>query len=276
MTQRVLLLLFVASSAAAQSRPGLTFDQFVRAGTAGDTTTTLIHMTAAGTSLRMEFENGPPPGQFKGVPLGNHGIMMMRDAGAEMIMMDPDKKEYMSIKPFEMMEQARKMMESMGGSMTFDTSASSIHLDSLGPGPVIEGHATIRYRMTARTKMNATMMGQTQTVETQMTWESQNALDFNEFDDVVGATSGWKLMAQSMSLPKDFFEKAMSKEHKMRGFPLHSERQMTLTANGTVRTTSETIDTKNIRRTSVPDSAFAVPADYKQIALPFGPPLPTP
>ncbi len=241
MIQRVLLLLFVASSAAAQSRPGLTFDQIVRGGTADDTSTHVIHMTAAGPNIRMEFENGPRPGQFKGIPLGNHGIVIMRDGGAEIIMIDPDKKEYMSVKPAE-----------------------------------IDGHATIRYRLTARTKVNATMMGETHTMENNMTWETQNAPDLNEFDDVVAATAGLKMMVQSMGLPKDYFDRAIPKEHKMRGFPLHSERQMIMIADGTTRITAETIDTKNIRRTSVPDSAFAVPTDYKSVALPFGPPSPKP
>ena len=120
------------------------------------------------------------------------------------------------------------------------------------------------------------MMGQEQTVENQMVSESLNAVDLAEFANTMGPASGVRDMIQSMAqtvgVPKTFLDQAASAGRKMRGFPLHSERQTTMTTPSGTRSHSETTDTKNIRRASIPDSAFAVPADYKQMPLPLGQP----
>ena len=245
-----------------------------------DTATNVVHMKATENSLRMEFEKRPVGGQFRGLPLGDHSVVIIKAAGAELIMLDPDKKQYISIRPIEMMEGARKMMESMGGSMAFDSTSSSFQVDSLGPGPTIDGRSTLRYRVTARVKLRLAMMGQEQTVENQMVSESLNAVDLAEFANTMGPASGVRDMIQSMAqtvgVPKTFLDQAASAGRKMRGFPLHSERQTTMTTPSGTRSHSETTDTKNIRRASIPDSAFAVPADYKQMPLPLGQPRMTP
>ena len=83
-------------------------------------------------------------------------------------------------------------------------------------------------------------------------------------------------MAQTVGFPKDFMDQAGKEARRMNGFPLHTERQTTaMTPNGT-RTSSETTDTKNVRRVSIPDSTFAVPADYKLMPFPLGQPRPSP
>jgi hypothetical protein len=271
----VLAALFGGQALFAQSQPGLTFDVYTRGG-GTDTTTGVAHMKATQTAARMDFEKRPAGGQFQALPLGDHGTVIIRSSGAEIIMIDPDRKQYMSIKPLEMMEGARKMMESMGGSMTFDSAGSSFHVDSLGPGPMIDGHSTLRYRMTGRTRVHIAMMGQEQTAETQAVSESTNAIDLAEYGNLLGQPSGAREMIQSMALsaglPKTFLDQATAAATRMKGFPLHTERQITTTtANGT-RSRSEITDTKNIRRASIPESAFAIPADYKQMALPFGRP----
>ena len=119
-------------------------------------------------------------------------------------------------------------------------------------------------------------MGQEQTVENQMVSESLNAVDLAEFANTMGPASGVRDMIQSMAqtvgVPKTFLDQAASAGRKMRGFPLHSERQTTMTTPSGTRSHSETTDTKNIRRASIPDSAFAVPADYKLMPLPLGQP----
>src|SRR5204863_9011780 len=117
------ILLFCGQALSAQSRPGLTFDVYSRGAMSTDTTTNVVHMKATDSSLRMEFEKRPAGGQFRGLAVGDHGVVIIRAAGAELIMLDPDKKQYVSIKPIELMEGARRMMESMGGSVTFDSSA---------------------------------------------------------------------------------------------------------------------------------------------------------
>jgi hypothetical protein len=272
----VLALFCGGQTLSAQSKPGLTFDLYSRSTVSTDTAINVVHMKATDDALRMEFEKRPGGGQFRGLPVGDRGVVIIRGSGAELIMLDPDKKQYMSIKPIEMMEGARKMMESMGGSMTFDSTASSFQVDSLGPGPTIDGHNTLRYRVTARMKLRVAMMGEDQTLENQMVSESQNAVDLAEFGNVMGTPSGMRDMIQSMAqtvgVPKSFVDQASSAGRKVRGFPLHAERQTTTTSRSGTRSHSEISDTKNVRRASIPDSDFAVPKDYKLMPFPLGQP----
>jgi hypothetical protein len=267
----VVCVFFSAQTLSAQSQPGLSFEVYTRNGQ-GDTATNVVHMLATANAVRMEFEKRPTSGQFRALPLGDHGVLILRGGGAEFIVLDPAKKEYVSIKPLEMMEGARKMMESMGGSMTFDSAASTFQVDSLGPGPTIDGHNTLRYRLVGHTKIHVVMMGRDQTVESQVVSETQNAVDLAEYATLMGASGGARELVRSMSttigLPKNFVDQASAAARKARGFPLHSERQTTaITPNGTL-TRSDTSDVKNVRRASIPDSTFAVPADYKQTSFP--------
>ena len=125
--------------------------------------------------------------------------------------------------------------------------------------------------------MHVAMMGQEQTLETQIVSETQNAVDLAEFANVMGPSGSAREMVRSMTqtigLPKSYLDRITSAASKAKGFPLHSERQTTTTTPNGILTRSETSDMKNVRRASIPDSAFAVPADYKQKSFPgFGPP----
>jgi hypothetical protein len=264
----------------AQSQPGLKFDLYSRSRGSTDTTTNVVHVQATNKAMRMEFDKRPVGGQFRGLPVGDHGVVIVRSAGAEFVMLDPDKRQYMSIKPLEMMEGARKMMESMGGSMTFDSTASTFQIDSLGPGPTLDGHATLRYRLTARMKLHVAMMGQEQTVENELISESQNAVDLADFANTMGPASGVRDMIQSIAqtagVPKSFLDQASNAGRKSIGFPLHTERQTTTTSQSGTRSHSEITDAKNILSASIPESAFAIPADYKQMSFPVGQPRMSP
>lgn len=273
-------VVFGGNSLVAQSQPGLTYDSYMRTGGVSDTVTNVVHVNATANAMRMEFEKRPTSGAYRSLPVGDHGVLIVRSSGAELVMIDPDKKQYISIKPLEMASGARQMMESMGGSMTFDT-ASSVHVDSLGPGPTIDGHNTLRYRLAVHTKIHIAMGGQDQTVENQSVLETENAVDLDDLklSHIVG-TGGLRdtmqSLAQTVGLPKDFLEQATKAGQRVKGFPLHSERHTTsITSRGTL-TSSETSDTKNVRRASIPDSTFAVPADYKLMPFPFGQPPPSP
>src|SRR4051812_32384160 len=151
--------------AAAQAPSGVSFDQTITTvnSTAGrtDTTTNVIHALAAGGNMRIETTNNtlyPKMGPFSP---GAHAVLLVRDGGSETVFMNPDSREYLSVKPLEMMAGFKKMLEGMGGSMTFDTSATRMSIDSVGPGPTIDGHPTVHYTLRSAMKMNISMMGET-------------------------------------------------------------------------------------------------------------------
>jgi hypothetical protein len=269
-----------AATAAAQSRPGIAFDQTMHGiSTVADRTdsvTSVMHTTAAGGDARIDMDSG------KGVPVmgafspGSHPVMIMRDGGKEMLILNPEAKQYISIKMFEMMDATQKMIESMGGSMTVDTSVTRISLDSIGPGSAIDGHPTLTYRLTAVIRMTMSMMGNVNVVENQSIQEIQTATDLGGLTALAPGFNRFGEVTRSMGLPKAFLDKLLAARQKMGGFALRTVNHTTVTANGRTRTGVETVETRNLRRLTVPDSLFAVPSDYKSVGLPGVPGMPGP
>lgn len=255
----------------AQSKPGVSFEQTLLAVTTGrgrtDTTTTLLHTTSAGGDGRIEVEKGrfPNMGPFSSGP---HAVMIMRDGGNEILFLNPDEKQYLLFKPLEMIEGMQKMLEGMGGSMSFDTAGTQLSLDSVGPGPSIDGHATLTYRLRLAMKMTMSMMGQSNVVDTQSSEELQAAPDLGDFAGVA-SMNRFAEITEAMGFPKGYFENLAATRRKIRGFPLRAVTHTTSTANGITRTRDQTIDTRNVKRLAVPDSLFVVPADYKPVKMPM-------
>lgn len=238
-----------------------------------DSTTNVTHTTSAGGDARIDVDEGntfPNMGAFS---LGTHGAMIMHDGGREMIFLNPDKKQYVSVKPFAMMEGVQKMLEGMGGSMSVDTSGVRVNLDSIGPGPAIDGHPTVTYRLKIGTRMTISMMGRSQVIDNQSTQEIQSATDIGEFAGG-GSLNRFAEVFQSMGLPKAYFDNFVATRRKMRGFPLRTVSHTTSSVNGITRTAVQTIESRHIKRLLVPDSLFVIPSDYKPVAMPAMPGMP--
>ncbi len=267
--------LLLAATATAQSRPGLSFDETIRTATIStgetDSSTTVLHITSAGGDMRADVEKGKLAGNMATFSPGEHAVMIMRAGGKQIIFINPDQKQYLSMKPLEMMQGMQKMMEGMGGSMSLDTSVSRISLDSVGPGPAIDGHPTLTYRLTTVMRMTVSMMGEQNVVYQQSTQEIQAATDMGDFSDVTTGANSFAEFSQSMGFAKDFFDKVVATQRKMHGFPLRAVKHFTSSTGGATHAGTETLETRNVKRMSVPDSLFAIPGDYKPVALPAMP-----
>jgi hypothetical protein len=257
--------------AAAQSNLGVSFDQTMVTVTTArgrtDTTSTLLHTTSARTDGRIDVEKGsfPNMGPFSSGP---HAVVIMRDAGNQILFLNPDEKQYLSFKPLEMIEGMQKLLEGMGGSMSFDTAGTQLSLDSVGPGPSIDGHPTLTYRLKLGMKMTMSMMGRSNVVDTQSSQEIQAAPDLGDFAGVA-SMNRFDELTQAMGFPKGYYESLAATRRRIRGFPLRAVTHTTSTANGIMRTIDQTIDTRNVKRLAVPDSLFVVPADYKPVKMPM-------
>jgi len=255
----------------AQSKAGVSFDQTMVTVTTArgrtDTATTVLHTTSAGGDGRIDVERGsfPNMGPFASGP---HAVIVMRDGGNEILFLNPDEKQYLSFKPIAMIEGMQKLLEGMGGSVSFDTAGTQLSLDSVGPGPSIEGHATLTYRLRMAMKMTMSMMGQTNVVDTRSNQEIQAAPDLGDFAGVA-SMNRFAELTQAMGFPKAYFEDLAATRRKIRGFPLRAATHTTSSANGIARTIDQTIETRNVKRLAVPDSLFVVPADYKPVKMPM-------
>lgn len=268
--------LLIATTAMAQSKPGVTFEQTMISVTSSngrtDTATMVMHGTSAPSDARIDVEKGQFPSMGP-LSLGPNAAMIMRDGGQELLFLNPDQKQYLSIKPIAMMEGMQKMLEGIGGSMSIDTAGTHVSLDSVGPGPVVDGHPTLTYQLTSVIRMTMSIMGQRHVVENQSTQEIQAATDLGDFAGVAGMNRFAELTL-AMGFPKGFFENLAAKRRMIRGFPVRAVAHTTTTTEGMTRTVVQTIETRNVKRLPVPDSLFVVPRDYKPVTMPAMPGVP--
>jgi hypothetical protein len=272
----IAVLLAPGSIDAQSARPGLALDQVITVvneqPTRVDSSTNYLHMIFSGADSRIEMRQNtlyPTMGPFNPGP---HAVLVTKDGGRTTVFLNPDTKEYFSMKPLEMMDGFKKMLESMGGSMVVDTSATTAALDSLGPGPKIDGHPTLRYRLTTATRMTISMMGESTVSSTRSTMDMDVATDMGDYQDALAATmSGIADVTRSMGFAKGFSDKLAEQQRRVHGLPLRVVRNATVAQGTTIHASTTTIDSRNVQRVTVPDSLFAIPAGYKQVLLPTMP-----
>ena len=271
----VAALFFVAANGLAQTKAGVSFDQTITSvnTSAGryDSSTNVLHTLSTGGNIRIEMSNTNMFARMGRLSPGAHGVILVRQGGAETVLLNPDTKEYLSIKPLDMMAGVKKMLEGMGGSITFDTSATHVSLDSVGPGPTIDGHPTVHYTLKAAVKMTIAMMGDAMTNEEASTTDIYSATDMSDFRDVANGWSQFMDATRSMGIGGELFAKMKETQSRIRGFPLRAIKHSTRSQRGQSQTVTETIESRNIKRVSLPDSLFAIPAGYKPITMPVFP-----
>lgn len=268
------LLLSVAAEA--QVSNGVSFDQTITSikSAAGhvDTTSNVVHAIAAGGNMRIETDNNtlyPKMGPFSPGP---HAVLVVRNGGSETVFLNPDTREYVAIKPMEMMAGFKKMLEGMGGSMKFDTSATHMTVDSVGRGLTIDGHRTVHYTARTALKVTISMMGDSMTNEDVSVTELYAAPDMSDFRDATeGMMSQFLEVARSIGMTGPLFDKMKQDQSKVRGFLLRIVRESSQTQGGQRHTSSEIIESRNAKRVSAPDSLFSVPAGYKVVVMPTMP-----
>jgi hypothetical protein len=261
-----------ASPAGSQTYPGLSFDQTVSASrpvnTAHDTSTTaVLHFLTSRGNIRVDIEGQAFP--TGNLPMGkHHSVMLLTDSGAKVTFLNEDEKQYVSVNPVMMMEGMRKMLESMGGQIIIDTAGTRLTLDSLGAGPVVDGHPTLRYHLTTALRMSLSMRGTPSGFEEESVEDILVAPDVTDMADVTASMTRLMDMGQAMGMAPEFTERAKALQRKIPGLPLRVTKVQTVRTNGRTHTSSQDIVISNVRRVQVPSSAFAVPAGYTQVATP--------
>jgi len=259
-------------SARAQTHPGLAFDETVHStrglnSSSDSSPSSVLHFTTSRGNVRIDVEGALP--EAGSLPTGNgRSVMLLTDSGATITFINVAQKQYMSIKPGAMMEGVKKMMEAMGGKIVIDTAGTRLALDSLGPGPVIEGHPTMHYRLKTSLRMTMAMMGDSQTMEQEAVEDIYAGTDLADLTDLSLSMNRLADIGQMVGLAPDFMERAKALQKKIPGLPVRVTKVQRVTAQGRTRSTTEDITVSNVRRLQVPDSVFAIPAGYTPIAMP--------
>lgn len=267
--------LLCAAPVAAQSHPGVTFDEVVHSlRTRGSETTTdsaFVHITATPTSMKMEI-TGDLPGMRR-MSGGKNMVMLVTDSGAKMTFLSVTEKQYLTFNPLEMIEGAQKMMAGMGAALKVDTGLTKVKVDSVGAGPVIDGHPTLHYRVTSRVHITMSMMANNAEIDEQLIEDVDATPDYADLRNISQSMDKFGNLSGAFGLAKDYLDDLRKAHERLRGFPLRVVKQETRMTPGGAQKSTETIETKNIERLSVPDSAFAIPADYKPVSTPAFPPV---
>jgi len=229
-----------------------------------------MHFLTSRGSIRVDID-GQLPGAANLAGGKRRSVMILTDSGARVILLNEDEKQYISLNPVTMMEGMKKMLESMGGQVIIDTARTKLRLDSVGDGPVVDGHPTLRYHLLTSLHMSMSMMGNTSELEQESVDDILAAADITDLADVTASMARLMDMGQAMGMAPDFTERAKALQRRIRGLPLRVTKVQTITANGRTRTSSQDIVISNVKRVAVPSSAFAIPAGYTPVAVPKPP-----
>ena len=263
--------LLAATRLTAQSHPGVTFDQVIHSvrirGSATTTDSAFVHVTATPGNMKLEI-SGDMPG-MRQMGSGKNMVMLVTDSGAKMSFLSVNEKQYVSFNPLQMIEGAQKMMAGMGASMKVDTALTKVAVDSAGAGPVIDGHSTLHYHITSRFHISMAMMANNVEMDEQSVEDLYATPDYDDLRVISQNMAKFGDLSASFGFAKDFLDQIRKAHENLRGFPLRVVKQETRTTQDVVQNSTDTMETKNVRRVSVPDSAFAIPADYKPLSMPF-------
>ena len=269
---RIFVLLF-GSSVGAQTHPGLTFDETVRSNrslnSSGETKPAVMHITASRGNLRIDIDGKLPGAQ--NLPSRDSSVMLLTDSGTKLTLLNVQEKHYLTLNPMEMMQGVTKMLSGMGGSIAVDSDATKLRLDSLGPGPTIDGHPTLRYRLMTMMRISVSMMGNTNTMEGEFVEDIQAATDLANLPELQDRLNLFSSMSQSLGIAPEYVQRLADLRKKIRGFPIRVTKVQTMKTNGRTRSSSEDVELSNIRQVAVPDSVFAIPAGYTPGSFPKKP-----
>jgi hypothetical protein len=222
--------------------------------------------------MRLEMSGNSPMGNIPGLAQGEPITLILPDTGRTFIIIQPSKKQYMTINPSAMMEGMQKMMEAMGATMTFEITGDDPTVENLGKGPDILGHHTLHWRTTSTTKVKVGAMGQTQQTDATTVVDQYIAPDVMNLDDPFRGLQRNPMADMFGGGAKDYLEKMQAARKKLpAGSPLRTEQKVHINAAGRESNASSVSEVTKISSVHATDEMFKVPADYTMVKLPMMP-----
>lgn len=222
------------------------------------------HAVSAGGKMRVDVKmqgSGPAVGM-----LGSEdGVsMIVSDSGKTITYLDSKNKQYLTVRPTEMIAQAQQM-----GGMKMDFSATEAKVDNLGAGPTILGHPTSHYRVSTGMTMTISAMGQEQTVKIGSTTDTYYATDIKAELNPFASLNGGDMANMFGTTNKEFADKMKAVHAKLpKGTPLRAVSSSTVNAQGRTRVTNSQAEVTSIQWVAADPKVFEVPSTYTAAQLP--------
>jgi len=226
------------------------------------------HAVVSGDRVRYDMTGNTRAMAMPGMTPGDSMAFIMLDSGRTFIFLQPKKKQYMKVKPAEMMEGMQKMMEGMGAAMKFDITGSDPKVEKIGSGPDILGHHTEHYRITGTMKINMTAMGESHAMEMKSDVDEFVAQDLSTIMDPF-RNLGSNVMGGMLGAgAKDYMEKMKAARAGISGLPLRAEIHAVVSGEGQGSDMTTVQEITAIHMITAAPNLFEPPADYTAMSLP--------
>ncbi len=203
---------------------------------------------------------------------GKGTYFIVRNGGAEMLLVNPAEKTYMQWDMMKMMAGMGQMMNAVGGLVKMQMSEVKVDAQDMGAGPVLQGYPTRHIRMIQNYTMSASVLGRTSKTRSESTTDYYFAPTLRIANPFVANSNSMAMMSQfdmfNNSDYKSQMEKANAKLPK-NGVPLRAVTTMVSTdEKGKAETVTSVMEMLNFKSGNIPASEFAIPAGYTKVEMP--------
>jgi hypothetical protein len=238
---------------------------------AGETITLRGRGTHAGDDSKLEILDASGAGGSD--MFGKKGsYFIVKDGGKEMLLVDPNSKEYMKWDMGAMMAGMSKVLNAVGGLVKMQISDVKIDAQDLGAGETVQGYPTRHIRMVQNYTVSASMFGKKSTSRTETTTDYYFAPSLKIANPFVANSQQMAMMSQfDMFRNPDYQSQYAAANAKLpkNGVPVKTvTKTVTTDEKGKSETATAIMEMVNFKAANIPASAFAVPSDYKMVEMP--------
>jgi hypothetical protein len=203
---------------------------------------------------------------------GKGAYFIVKGGGQEMLMVDPNQKQYMKWDIANMFAGMSKVVNAVGGVVKMQMSDVHIDAQDLGAGGTIEGYPTRHIRMTQNYTVSVSVFGRSKKSQNQSTTDYYFAPSLKIANPFVSNSQQMAMLSQmDMFNNSDYVSqmKAANAKIPKTGVPLKTVTTVVSTDDkGKAETTVTTMEMVNFKASNIPASAFAIPTDYKMVEMP--------
>ena len=264
----VIALLTPVSFAAGQAPPGKNLAEDFRVTSTvqgmADTMMIMGHVVGSNDKMRIDLTTMGPNAQVSPITAAGPISMIVTDSGRTINYLDPKQSQYVRVRPADMLAEAQKT-----GSVKLDFSDARVSVDSLGAGPILLGHPTLRYRINTGMNISMAAFGQSQSVKLSSSTEYLFATDINGVLNPFSSLSGTDQMNMFGASNKDFAAKMKAAQARLpQRTPLRASSAATVVAQGQTRVTNTQADVTSVQWVNADPKVFEIPANYTAGQLP--------
>ena len=227
--------------------------------------------TYAGDDAKLEILDASGAGGSD--VFGNKGsYFIVKDGGKEMLLVDPNQKQYMKWDIATMFAGMSKVLNAVGGLVKMQISDVRIDAQDMGAGETVQGYPTRHVRMVQNYTVSASMFGKKSTSRSETTTDYYFAPSLKIANPFVSNSAQMAMLAQfDMFKNPDYQQQLQAANAKLpkNGVPLKTvTTTVTTDEKGKAETSTMIMEMVNFKASSIPASAFAIPSDYKMIEMP--------